>query len=360
MSLPLGVARAPQAVMGKAPQDSRALFRFKRNRGAVVGAALVGLLALFAVFGPLLSSHDPYASDFLHGVRADTGTPVGPNAEFWLGTDRLFRDELVRLAVGARLSLLIGIAATVIASAVGAAVGIVAGYAEGSRGLELPWPVPLSFPFALFLAVSGHASAALGLLTIAISAAALGVLRNVGWLRAGVRLNADVSLMRLVDVGLSFPFLLLVMAVGSALERTSVVSILVVLGLTGWLGTARLVRAKTMQIRSYDFVTAARGLGASTMSILARHILPNVAGTIIVVSTISVAQMILAESVLSYLGVGIPPPTPTWGHMLFEGQDYYGAAPWMVLAPGAAILMAVLGFNLLGEGLRDALDPQER
>ena len=202
--------------------------------------------------------------------------------------------------------------------------------------------------------------AALGLVAIAVMASALGIAREVGWLRTGVRFNADVSLMRLVDVGLSFPFLLLVMAVGSALERTSVVSILAVLGLTGWLGTARLVRAKTMQIRSHDFVTAARGLGASTLSILARHILPNVAGTLIVVSTISVAQMILAESVLSYLGVGIPPPTPTWGHMLFEGQDYYGAAPWMVLAPAAAILMAVLGFNLLGEGLRDALDPQER
>lgn len=325
-----------------------------------MGALLVVLLLAFALFGPLLSSHDPYASDFVHGVRADTGTPVGPSMEFWLGTDRVFRDELVRLAMGARLSLLIGLAATLIASAVGAAVGIVAGYTEGSRGFELPWPVPLSLPFALFLAISSHVAAAFSLVALGIVLGALGLLRNVGWLRAGVRLNADVSLMRLVDIGLSFPFLLFVMALGSALERTSVVSILVVLGLTGWLGTARLVRAKTMQIRSYDFVSAARGLGASTWSILAHHILPNVAGTLIVVSTISVAQMILAESVLSYLGVGIPPPTPTWGHMLFEGQDYYGAAPWMVLAPAAAILMAVLGFNLLGEGLRDALDPQER
>lgn len=337
-----------------------ALSRFKRNRGAVVGAALVLALTLFAAFGPIVSSHDPYASDFVHGIRPDTGTPVGPSAEFWLGTDRVFRDELVRLAVGARLSLLIGLAATAIASALGAAVGIVAGYAEGSRGFELPWPVPASLPFALFLAVSWHSGAALGVFALAVVLAGVGVFRNVPWLRSGVRLNIDVSLMRLVDVGLSFPFLLLVMAVGSAIERTSVASILVVLGLTGWLGTARLVRAKTMQIRAHDFVVAARSLGASTPSILARHILPNVLGTIIVVSTVSVAQMILAESVLSYLGVGIPPPTPTWGHMLFEGQDYYGAAPWMVLAPGAAILLAVLGFNLLGEGLRDAFDPQER
>ena len=360
MNVPPGVAETPRRAAATTPPGSLALVRFKRNRGAVAGAILVALLALFALFGPLLSSHDPYASDFVHGVRADTGTPVGPGSEFWLGTDRVFRDLLVRLAVGARLSLLIGIAATVIASAVGAAVGIIAGYTEGSRGFVLPWPVPAALPFALFLAVFGHPAPALGLLVLALAAAGIGAARNIGWLRVGVRLNADVSLMRLVDIGLSFPFLLLVMAVGSAIERTSVVSILVVLGLTGWLGTARLVRAKTMQIRSYDFVTAARGLGASTLSILARHVLPNVAGTIIVVSTVSVAQMILAESVLSYLGVGIPPPTPTWGHMLFEGQDYYGAAPWMVLAPGAAILAAVLGFNLLGEGLRDALDPQER
>jgi peptide/nickel transport system permease protein len=124
-------------------------------------------------------------------------------------------------------------------------------------------------------------------------------------------------------------------------------------------GTARLVRAKTMQIRSRDFVLAARGLGASTLRIMIAHVLPNIAGPLIVVSTVSVAQMILAESVLSYLGVGISPPTPTWGHMLFEGQDYYAAAPWLVVAPGAAILIAVFGFNLLGEGLRDALDPRD-
>jgi peptide/nickel transport system permease protein len=165
--------------------------------------------------------------------------------------------------------------------------------------------------------------------------------------------------MRVVDIGLSFPFLLLVMAIGAALDRTTAASIFVILGLTGWLGMARVLRAKTMQVRNLDFVVASRALGQSTAAILAKHVLPNVSGPLIVIATISVAQMIVAESVLSYLGVGIAPPTASWGHMLFEGQDVFQAEPWLVAGPGAAILLAVFGFNLLGEGLRDALDPRE-
>jgi peptide/nickel transport system permease protein len=128
--------------------------------------------------------------------------------------------------------------------------------------------------------------------------------------------------------------------------------------LTGWLGTARIVRAKTLQVRSLEFVVASRALGQSTWRILLLHVLPNVSGPLIVIATSSVAQMIIAESVLGYLGVGISPPTPTWGHMLFEGQDVYLNAPWLIGAPAAAILLAVFGFNLVGEGLRDALDPK--
>ena len=165
--------------------------------------------------------------------------------------------------------------------------------------------------------------------------------------------------MRAVDVGLAFPFLLLVMALGAALDRTTPTTILLTLGLTGWLGTARIVRAKTMQLRNLDFITASRALGQTTPMIIARHVLPNIAGPLLIVATVSVAQMILAESVLSYLGAGIAPPTPTWGHMLFEGQDYITTAPWITLAPGIAIMASVLGFNLLGEGLRDALDPRK-
>jgi peptide/nickel transport system permease protein len=170
----------------------------------------------------------------------------------------------------------------------------------------------------------------------------------------------DAALMRIVDIGLAFPFLLLVMALAAALDRTTPTTILLTLGLTGWLGTARIVRAKTMQLRNLDFVTASRALGQSTPGIMLRHVLPNVAGPLVVVATVSVAQMILAESVLSFLGGGIAPPTPTWGHMLFEGQDYFTAAPWISLAPGLAIMASVLGFNMLGEGLRDALDPRKQ
>jgi peptide/nickel transport system permease protein len=164
--------------------------------------------------------------------------------------------------------------------------------------------------------------------------------------------------MRLVDVGLAFPFLLLVMVLGAALDRTTTATIVLTLGATGWLGVARLVRAKTLQIRGRDYVSAARALGQSTFRIVVRHVLPNVAGPIVVSATMLVAQMILAESVLSYLGAGVAPPAPTWGHMLFEGQDYLGHAPWISGAPCVAISLAVLGFNLLGEGLRDALDPR--
>ena len=288
--------------------DERARARFRKNRGATVGLFLVVLLVFFAVVGPLLSRHDPYVSDFANGASPD-GTPVAPSAQFWLGTDRLFRDQFARLALGARLSLVIAFAATILSSVIGAAAGIAAGWYEGSRGLR--------------------------------------------------GLNLDVVLMRLVDVLLSFPFLLLVMAIGAALDRTTAVTILVVLGVTSWLGTARILRAKTMQVRSLDYVMAARALGQPTWRILVRHVLPNVAGPLIVIATAQVAQMIVAESVLSYLGVGIAPPVATWGHMLYEGQDNYLAAPWMLAAPALAIVVAVLGFNLVGEGLRDALDPKD-
>jgi ABC-type dipeptide/oligopeptide/nickel transport system permease subunit len=338
--------------------DPRAGSRFRKNRAAIVGAGIVIALVAFAAVGPLVATHDPFASDFARGITP-SHTPVGPGHEFVLGTDRIFRDELARLAYGARMSLVIGIAATSIASVIGAIVGIVAGYYEGSEGVPLPWIVLIALFFGLILVINGHPWWAAAIAVASAIACALAARTERKRLLAGPRINPDIALMRSVDIGLSFPFLLLVMAIGAALERTTVLTILAILGFTGWLGTARIIRAKTIQIRALDFIVAARALGQSTPRILARHVLPNVAGTLIVVATISVAQMILAESVLGYLGVGISPPTPTWGHMLYEGQDYYLVAPWLVLAPGVAIVLAVLGFNLLGEGLRDALDPHE-
>ncbi len=280
--------------------------RFARNRVALVGSALALTLVLLAAFGPFVVSHDPNLSDFAQG-RGPLGLPAGPSSLHLLGTDPLYRDILSRLIHGARISLLVAAAATTLAVLIGTLVGLVAGFAHQSR----------------FAAV-------------------------------------DSLLMRIVDAILSFPYLLLVMALGALLDRSDATSIVLILGLTGWLGTSRIVRAKTIQVRGLDFVTASRALGQSHLAIVTRHVLPNIAGPIIVTASASVASMILAESVLSYLSVGIQPPTATWGRMLREGQTFFTADPRLVAIPGLAILTAVLAFNLLGEGLRDALDPHAR
>ncbi len=285
--------------------DPRALQRFRRHRGAAIGTAIVIFLIVFAILGPLIAGHDPYISDFENGQNA-LGRPSGPTAAHWLGVDALFRDQFSRLAHGARLSLLIAFIATALSSAVGALIGMISGYTEGGR------------------------------------------------LQA-----VDTALMRFVDIGLSFPYLVLVMAIGAAVGETTVTTLLLVLGLTSWFGTARVIRSKTIQVRSGDFIIASRALGQRTWLILLKHILPNVAGPLIVIATASVAQMIIAESVLSYLQVGLPPPTASWGRMLQEGQRQYTVAPLLVLAPGTFIFLSVLGFNWVGEGLRDALDPKE-
>jgi ABC-type dipeptide/oligopeptide/nickel transport system permease subunit len=310
----------------------------------------VAFLVLFALFGPLAAPHGPFASDFAHGMSA-IGAPVGPSAAFPLGADRLFRDELARLAYGGRTSLLIAVVATLIASALGAVVGVVCGWYEGTR-VSVPWPAVAAF-------VAAVAALALGRPGIAAVALAAAVVASVKSRAPGPRVDVDGCLMRVADVLLAFPFLLLVMAIGAALDHITTVAIFVVLGLTGWLGIARVLRAKTMSVRSLEYVEASRALGQSTARLMLDHVLPSVAGPLIVTATIQVAQMVVADSVLSYLGVGISPPTPTWGRMLLEGQDDYLAAPWLLMAPAVAILLAVWGFNMLGEGLRDALDPRE-
>jgi ABC-type dipeptide/oligopeptide/nickel transport system permease subunit len=290
--------------------DPRAIARFRRHRGALVGTAIVGCLVIMAALGPALLGLDPMTSDFTAGCGAE-GEPVGPSAAHWLGTDAIYRDQLARLVYGARLSLAIGVAASALSLFIGTTAGMVAGYWEG---------------------------------------------RTIGPTQLSI--SPDGIIMRLVDIGLCFPFLILVMAIGAALDETTVWTVLIVLGSTSWLGTARIVRSQTMRVRDLDFVMASRALGARTPMVLVRHVIPNVAGTLIVLGTISIAQMILAESALSYLNLGLPPPTPSWGHMLLEGQRYFGGAPWLLAAPAAAIVLAVMGFNLLGEGLRDALDPR--
>lgn len=338
--------------------DPRARRRFWKNRGARVGVALVLGLVLFAIVGPLFAHHDPYLSDFTRGATT-LGEPVPPSSLYWLGTDRVFRDVYVRLAYGARLSLVIAISATLISTVIGAGVGLVAGFYEGTKGTRIPYASVALLIVAFFVIVFGHARAGVAMIVLATVIVAIGWVLPRNKLLEGIDVDADTALMRLVDIGLSFPFLLLVMALAAAFDRTTVSTILWTLGLTSWLGTARVVRAKTLSVRNLDFVSAARALGQPVRRILVSHVLPNVAGPVIVLSTAQVASMIVAESVLSYLGVGIAPPTPTWGHMLYEGQDVYQSAPWLLVTPAFAILLSVLGFNLVGEGLRDALDPKE-
>jgi ABC-type dipeptide/oligopeptide/nickel transport system permease subunit/ABC-type transport system substrate-binding protein len=281
-----------------------ALRRFRRNASAKWGLGVVIAIVLFALLGPLVTSQDPNLSDFSL-IRAPGGAPPAATSAHWLGTDPLLRDMLARLAHGTRLSLFIATLATLLSIAVGAAVGVVAGFV------------------------------------------AAGPLRAV-----------DTVLMRLVDVLLAFPFLLLVTAVGVAVGRTDAVSILLVLGLTGWTGTARLVRAKTLGIREQGFVLAARALGAGSSSVIVRHILPNVAPILIVLGTTSIAQMVLAEAVLGYLTMGVPPPNASLGRMLHEAEPYLVTRPLLVVLPGFVILLLVLSFTRLGEGVRDALDPR--
>ncbi|XXT24566.1 ABC transporter substrate-binding protein [Sorangium sp. So ce429] len=292
------VRRVAQALLG-----DEAARRLLHDRSALLGFGIVALLALFAAAGPAVIGVDPNASDFSLS-RDAFGAPPGPSADHWLGTDPLFRDLLARLAHGARLSLAIAISSTALATGLGALVGVAAGMASGTRLDAL-----------------------------------------------------DGALMRLVDVILALPYLLFVTAIGVAVGRADVGTILLVLGLTGWTGAARVVRAKTLELAQRDFVASARALGAGPLHIVRRHVLPNVGGTLLALATVSAAQMLLAEAALGYLGVGVQPPTATWGRMLHEAEPYLGVKPLLVAAPGFAILLAVLGFHRASEGLRDALDP---
>ncbi len=274
--------------------------RFRRNRSALVGAALVAWVVAAAVAAPLLAPHDPLEI-FDHGLT-EIGAPLPPGKAFWLGSDRLGRDLLSRLLYGARISLLVGVLANFVALGIGLFIGLWAGYFGG---------------------------------------------------------RTDTVLMRFANLMLAFPYLLLVIAIVSLLDRRGLGILFVVLGLVGWTTMARVIRSKVLALRELDFVQAARALGVGHAQIIVRHILPNVVGPLVVLATMGIAVMILFESALSYLGLGVPAPVPTWGSMIAEGQPYFRTAPWLVIAPGAAILVTVLGFNLLGEGLRDALDPKD-
>ncbi|MBO6938904.1 MAG: ABC transporter permease [Deltaproteobacteria bacterium] len=281
--------------------DPRAWRRFRKNKGALVGAILVALVTAMALVGPFVAPHDPNEQRRELLLR-DDGTPVAPGEVegYTLGADTVGRDELSRLLHGGMISMQVAFMATLIAVVLGLGVGVTSGYFGGLT---------------------------------------------------------DSIAMRTVDIVLSIPFLLIAVTILQVVEEPSLTSLYVLLGFLSWTTLARITRAKVMQVRELEYVQAARALGAGVPRILLRHVLPNVIGPAIVIATTLVAQMILVESAMSYLGLGVPPPDASWGSMLREGEEMLALAPRLMLYPSTLIVMAVFGFNLLGEGLRDALDP---
>ncbi len=266
--------------------------RFRRNRMALVGGAIVLFMFLMAVVASF-TGIDPAAIDVSKSLQP-------PSWQHPLGTDDLGREVLVRMLYGARISLLVGFVAVGISTLIGITCGALAGYYGG-------------------------------------------------WI--------DAVMMRFVDIMLCFPTFFLILAVIAFLDP-SIWNIMIVIGLTSWMGVARLVRAEFMSLRQRDFVLAAQALGASDGRLIFRHILPNALSPVLVSATLGVAGAILTESALSFLGIGVQPPTPSWGNMLIIGKQTLGSAWWLSVIPGLAILITVLGYNLLGEGIRDALDPR--
>ena len=254
-----------------------------------LGLALVAVAVVAAILAPVLAPHDPLRGD-LRGAYLQAPSAVHP-----AGTDSQGRDVLSRVLFGARISLMVGIVSQGVAALIGVTLGLVAGY-------------------------YGR------------------------WV--------DAILMRLADVTLAFPTLLLLIAIAAAIDPPLVL-VFVVIGAVGWAAMARLVRSQALVLRETDYVTAAKALGAGGPRVLLRHLLPNVRAQVIVATTLGAAGAMMAEAALSFVGLGVKPPTPSWGGMVADGRDLLRVAPWVSVAPGLALGLTVLGFNLLGDGLRD-------
>jgi peptide/nickel transport system permease protein len=267
---------------------------------AVFGLVIVLLVVFGALAAPLLA---PFAPDnqMFDGLTLE-GAPLAPGGPFLLGTDTLGRDLFSRLLYGARTSLIIGLVANGTAVAIGLAVGVLAGYIRGFFG---------------------------------------------------------EALMRFTDLMMAFPALLLAIVL-AALLRPSLWIVALVIALVNWVQVARIVYTETRALVERDFVLAERSLGAGHLRILFRHILPHLVPTAIVWGTLGIATTVLLEATLSFLGIGVQPPQPSWGNIIFESQSYFQAAPWLVFFPGIVILLTALSFNLVGDALRDILDPTQR
>lgn len=302
--------------------DASFLRRMAKNRMACAGGGIVLFLVAMALAAPVLTGlgllEDPMRQ-LPEGLDAD-GLPLPPGDRFLLGTDNLGRDILSRLVHGTRISLLVGIVAMLIAVCVGVTVGLLAGYHGGwvntvlMRGTDVMLTIP-----GLLLAI------------------------------------AFAGLMDGRVIHLNPPFM-----EGLGLEITlkrGLVSVFLVIGLISWTWIARTIRGQVLVLKTREFVTSSRAIGCSDVRIMVRHLLPNVLPLIIVLGSLATANTVLLDAGLSYLGVGVPPPAPSWGTMIAEGQPYFIVSPHLTMAPGVAIIVAVVGFNLLGQGLQEVLDP---
>lgn len=268
--------------------------RLLRNRLSLVALSIIVFMVVVAVFAGLLSPHG-----FETQARGQENIP--PGGSFVLGTDHLGRDILSRLMYGAQISMLVGVFATALSLFIGTVVGLLSGYWGG---------------------------------------------------------RVDSLLMRMTDTVAAFPSLLLAVAITSLYEKPSIKILFFALGIVGWTGIARIVRSQVLSLKTLDYVTAARALGASNRRIMFRHILPNCISPIIVIATLAVGGNILGEAGLSFLGLGVQDPFPSWGGMLSDARGYFQHYWWVAVFPGLCIVLTVLAFNLLGDGLRDALDPK--
>ena len=276
------------------------LREFSRRPSALFGLTVVSAVLICAIAAPLLAPFSPNEQLF-DGLTLE-GAPIPPDATYLLGTDTLGRDLFSRLLYGARTSLIIGLVANGTAVAIGLFVGMTAGYLRGAIG------------------------------------------------------NA---MMRFTDLMMAFPALLLAIVL-AALFRPSLWIVAMVIAMVNWVQVARIVYTETRGLVERDFILAERSLGAGHARIILRHILPHLVPTAIVWGTLGIATTVLLEATLSFLGIGVQPPQPSWGNIIFESQSFFSAAPWLVFFPGIAILLTALSFNLLGDALRDILDPTQR
>lgn len=274
--------------------------RVKRSPSAIFGLLVIGLLIALAVFAPWVARNDP-AEQFSDGLTMD-GRPLAPTARFWFGTDLLGRDLFSRLIYGARVSLLIGVAANAVALSIGTLFGTVAGYFKG-------------------------------------------------WVAA--------AFMRFTDMMMAFPALILAIAL-AAILRPSLWIVALVIAMVNWVWIARIVYSQVLGISQREFIDAARVLGVPTVRIFWKHLLPHLVPTLLVWGTLGISTTVMFEASLSFLGVGVRPPTPSWGGTINESQSYFLEAPWLVAFPGIGILLTSLAFNLVGDTLRDAVDPTLR